>query len=219
MQSEVTGEQRLLLDPARENRMLSEQSCGDKRTLPASKTIAAGGRMLSMGNRMERRHPLSWPAAVSLLGLSLVILGDTCSRPEPKATEEAASQSRESNSSHGTPAPMTESAGPDSRPAAPISAKSTAASNPEVTPPGSPASPPPDGESAPTFEATVRPILATRCAPCHNPGGRMYERLPFDRPEVVAEHAAGVQRRLKDEDRKAFDRWLASLPKDEEPAR
>jgi len=178
--------------------------------------------MLSMGNRMERRHPLSWPAAVSLLGLSLVILGDTCSPtpgPEPKATEEAASQSRESNSSPGAPAPITESTGPLPRPAASIYAKSTVASNPEVTPSGRPAPPPPDGESAPTFEATVRPILATRCAPCHNPGGLMYERLPFDRAEVVAEHAAGVQRRLKDEDRKAFDRWLASLPKEDGPAR
>jgi hypothetical protein len=47
----------------------------------------------------------------------------------------------------------------------------------------------------------------------------MYERLPFDKSEVVAEHAAGVQRRLKDEDRKAFERWLATLPKGEGAAR
>lgn len=63
-----------------------------------------------------------------------------------------------------------------------------------------------------TFEATVRPILATRCAPCHNPGGKMYPTLPFDQPSVVSSHAAGVRRRLKDEDLAALEKWLATLP-------
>ena len=40
----------------------------------------------------------------------------------------------------------------------------------------------------------------------------MYERLPFDQPEVVASHAGGVRRRLKDEDLKALEAWLATLP-------
>lgn len=60
-----------------------------------------------------------------------------------------------------------------------------------------------------TFEAAVRPILARRCDPCHNPGGRMYERLPFDDADVVASHSEGVARRLKDPEEKAvFERWL-----------
>jgi hypothetical protein len=60
-----------------------------------------------------------------------------------------------------------------------------------------------------TFEAAVRPILARRCEPCHNPGGKMYERLPFDDAEVVASHHEGVARRLKDpEEKAAFERWL-----------
>jgi cytochrome c553 len=66
--------------------------------------------------------------------------------------------------------------------------------------------------SAATFAATVAPILAVKCAPCHNPGGKMYDRLPFDRWEVVASHAGGVRRRLKDEDLKALEAWLATLP-------
>ena len=65
---------------------------------------------------------------------------------------------------------------------------------------------------SPTFEATVRPILATRCAPCHNPAGKMYDRLPFDRAAVVSAHADGVRRRLKGEDLKALEKWLATLP-------
>ncbi len=61
------------------------------------------------------------------------------------------------------------------------------------------------------FVATVRPILATRCAPCHNPGGKMYARLPFDDPKVVASHSEGVLKRLKGEDRATMERWLATL--------
>jgi cytochrome c553 len=66
--------------------------------------------------------------------------------------------------------------------------------------------------SAATFEATVRPILATRCAPCHNPGGKMYDTLPFDQPAVVSSHATGIRRRLKGEDLAALEKWLATLP-------
>ena len=62
-----------------------------------------------------------------------------------------------------------------------------------------------------TFATTVRPILATRCAPCHNPGGRMYARLPFDDPKVVSSHSQGVLRRLKGDDREALEKWLAGL--------
>jgi len=35
------------------------------------------------------------------------------------------------------------------------------------------------------FESKVRPILEARCQPCHFSGGKMYERLPFDRPETI----------------------------------
>jgi len=36
----------------------------------------------------------------------------------------------------------------------------------------------------PAFTSAVRPILVARCAPCHEAGGKMYERLPFDRAAV-----------------------------------
>ena len=60
------------------------------------------------------------------------------------------------------------------------------------------------------FLATVRPRLAERCAPCHNPGGRMYERMPFDEPRVLREHQKGLLRRLKGEDLEVFQRWLTT---------
>jgi uncharacterized membrane protein len=61
------------------------------------------------------------------------------------------------------------------------------------------------------FLATVRPILATRCAPCHNPDGKMYARMPFDDPQVVSSHAQGILRRLNGDDRAAMEKWLAGL--------
>lgn len=40
----------------------------------------------------------------------------------------------------------------------------------------------------------------------------MYDRLPFENPQVVAGHRAGVLRRLKGEDRATVEKWLATLP-------
>lgn len=61
------------------------------------------------------------------------------------------------------------------------------------------------------FRETIRPILSARCGACHDPGGKMYARLPFDDPQVVSSHSEGVLRRLKGEDREAMERWLAGL--------
>jgi len=68
------------------------------------------------------------------------------------------------------------------------------------------------GPAGPTFDAAVRPILEARCTPCHYPGGKMYDRLPFDQPSVLSSHADGVRRRLKGEDLETFEKWLATLP-------
>jgi pimeloyl-ACP methyl ester carboxylesterase len=62
--------------------------------------------------------------------------------------------------------------------------------------------------AADSFRETVQPLLAQRCTPCHFPGGVMYGRIPFDDPEAVRSHEAGVLRRLKGEDRDAVAAWL-----------
>ena len=62
------------------------------------------------------------------------------------------------------------------------------------------------------FASSVRPVLVARCSPCHEPGGKLYAKLPFDDASVVAGHSAGVLRRLKGEDREAVEKWLATLP-------
>ena len=62
------------------------------------------------------------------------------------------------------------------------------------------------------FQASVRPILAARCTPCHEPGGKMYERMPFDNASVVASRAPRMAGRLKGADRRALEEWAAGVP-------
>lgn len=50
-----------------------------------------------------------------------------------------------------------------------------------------------------SFSAQIRPILERRCNPCHFPGGKMYQAMPFDRGETVVGHLDGMLKRIKDE--------------------
>ena len=61
------------------------------------------------------------------------------------------------------------------------------------------------------FQASVRPVLAARCTPCHEPGGKMYGRMPFDNASVVALHAARMAGRLSGADRKTLEDWAAGV--------
>ena len=93
--------------------------------------------------------------------------------------------------------------------AAPAAVSPVATASPTAVP--SP-SPPPALTAVPDlFAGAVRPILKAHCAPCHEPGGRLYDRLPFDDSRVVSSHSPGILRRLKGEDRAAFEQWLATL--------
>ena len=89
---------------------------------------------------------------------------------------------------------------------------------PAATPSPAPAATaiPPSPIPAPTqaadvFATVIRPVVQAHCAPCHEPGGKMYARLPFDDPKVLSSHSEGVLRRLKGEDKERFERWIASL--------
>ncbi len=83
----------------------------------------------------------------------------------------------------------------------------------------SPLPPPAPTEAPDLFVSIVRPVLRAHCAPCHEPGGKMYGRLPFDDPKVPSSHSEGVLRRLKGEDKEAFERWLATLNHGEDEPR
>jgi len=86
-------------------------------------------------------------------------------------------------------------------------------SAPPAPAPAPPASPPSRAADPPadTFTAQIKPILVEGCMPCHFPGGKMYDRLPFDDASVVAAHPEGVLKRIKDPEKKErIERWLAS---------
>lgn len=62
-----------------------------------------------------------------------------------------------------------------------------------------------------SFSAQIEPILKARCNPCHFPGGKMYEKLPFDQPKTIVDHQEVILKRIKDEKESAlFRQFLAS---------
>jgi hypothetical protein len=62
------------------------------------------------------------------------------------------------------------------------------------------------------FAQNVRPILESRCRPCHFEGGRMYARLPFDRAETIRTLGDRLFTRIKTEDEQALiRRFLAQV--------
>lgn len=62
------------------------------------------------------------------------------------------------------------------------------------------------------FTTQVRPILA-RCQPCHFSGGKMYDSLPFDRPETVTKLGEKLFSRIqKENERKIIREFLTQNP-------
>src|ERR1700686_3901737 len=51
----------------------------------------------------------------------------------------------------------------------------------------------------PEFETEIKPIFQTRCQPCHFPGGKVYDHLPFDKPETITRLGTKLFTRIKDE--------------------
>jgi hypothetical protein len=60
------------------------------------------------------------------------------------------------------------------------------------------------------FARDVQPILLSRCMPCHFAGGKMYERLPFNRAATIRELGPKLFTRIKDEkEQDVIRRFLA----------
>src|SRR2546426_12142816 len=49
------------------------------------------------------------------------------------------------------------------------------------------------------FDQQIKPILQSRCQPCHFQGGKVYDRMPFDRPETITRLGTKLFSRIKDE--------------------
>jgi hypothetical protein len=54
------------------------------------------------------------------------------------------------------------------------------------------------------FKNDIQPLLQKKCSPCHFPGGKMYEKLPFDQASTILTHQPGVFKRIKNEDEVAL---------------
>src|SRR5215475_8306118 len=62
----------------------------------------------------------------------------------------------------------------------------------------------------PTFASDIRPILESRCQPCHFQGGQIYEKLPFDKPETISKLGTKLFTRIKNEDQQRVIREFLS---------
>lgn len=84
-----------------------------------------------------------------------------------------------------------------------------------------PANPTPSETPQPRvdFDKQVRPILASRCTPCHFEGGTMYKRLPFDRPETIRTLGTKLFTRIKDEKEQRLIRDFLAQQTEENHAR
>ena len=69
----------------------------------------------------------------------------------------------------------------------------------------------PAGDSAKVdFATQVRPILEAKCQPCHFNGGKVYAKMPFDRPETIKRLGAKLFTRIKEEnERQVIRAFLA----------
>ncbi len=59
------------------------------------------------------------------------------------------------------------------------------------------------------FDSQLKPIFQSKCMPCHFSGGKMYDRLPFDKPATIKKLGTRLFTRIKDEhDRKLIEDFL-----------
>jgi len=47
------------------------------------------------------------------------------------------------------------------------------------------------------FANQIQPILVKNCSPCHFTGGKMYDKLPFDKDTTIINHEKGILKRIK----------------------
>ena len=54
------------------------------------------------------------------------------------------------------------------------------------------------------FEKEIKPIFIKNCSPCHFTGGKMYEKLPFDKDTTIINHSAAILKRIKNKEENAL---------------
>jgi hypothetical protein len=56
------------------------------------------------------------------------------------------------------------------------------------------------------FDTQIKPILQSKCMPCHFSGGAQYVKLPFDRPETIRKLGTKLFNRIQDENHRRLIR-------------
>jgi hypothetical protein len=56
------------------------------------------------------------------------------------------------------------------------------------------------------FKSQIKPFLEARCQPCHFTGGKVYAKMPFDRPETIKTLGTKLFTRIKDENERRLIR-------------
>ena len=56
------------------------------------------------------------------------------------------------------------------------------------------------------FSTQIKPILEVKCQPCHFSGGKVYAKMPFDRPETIKSLGTKLFTRIKDENERRLIR-------------
>jgi hypothetical protein len=63
------------------------------------------------------------------------------------------------------------------------------------------------------FDTQLKPIFQSKCMPCHFSGGKVYDRLPFDKPETIRKLGTRLFTRIKEEnDRRLIEDFLTQSP-------
>jgi hypothetical protein len=60
------------------------------------------------------------------------------------------------------------------------------------------------------FSTQIKPIFEARCQPCHFSGGKVYAKMPFDRPETIKTLGTKLFTRIKDENERQMIRDFLS---------
>ena len=96
----------------------------------------------------------------------------------------------------------TQTSSPETPPAAPAEAPSAQDASQELAR----QDPPTEPAARVDFVWQIKPILEENCQPCHFEGGKMYDKLPFDRPQTILNLGENLFTRLKDPDEQALIR-------------
>lgn len=71
------------------------------------------------------------------------------------------------------------------------------------------------------FATQVQPILIKNCSPCHFTGGKMYDKMPFDKDTTIINHEKSILKRIKGDDNvvlKTFIQQNKNGPSNNEPS-